>query len=125
MGPLLVSLAATMAAMLPGYASAKVVSRLGQAATGILAEDPSLFGKLVILQALPGTQGIYGLLGWFIIMNQSGSSASSSVSSRRAADFRDRVSVRFSSGESGGKRHGAVDQTASDERKLDRSRRHG
>ncbi len=72
MGPLLVSLAATMAAMLPGYASAKVVSRLGQAATGILAEDPSLFGKLVILQALPGTQGIYGLLGWFIIMNQSG-----------------------------------------------------
>ncbi len=71
-GPLLVYLAAALAVILPGYGSAKVVGKLGQAATGILAEDPSLFGRLIILQALPGTQGIYGLLGWFIIMNQSG-----------------------------------------------------
>ncbi len=71
-GPLLVYLAAAIAVILPGYGSAKVVGRLGQTATGILAEDPSLFGRLLILQALPGTQGIYGLLGWFMIMNQSG-----------------------------------------------------
>jgi V/A-type H+-transporting ATPase subunit K len=71
-GPLLVSFAALIAVVLPGYGSAKVVSRLGQVATGILSEDPSLFGRLLILQALPGTQGIYGLLGWFMIMNQSG-----------------------------------------------------
>ncbi|HHX19878.1 MAG TPA: V-type ATP synthase subunit K [Clostridiaceae bacterium] len=71
-GPLLVYFAAAVAVILPGYGSAKVVGKLGQAATGILAEDPSLFGRLLILQALPGTQGIYGLLGWFMIMNQSG-----------------------------------------------------
>ncbi len=71
-GPPLVYLAAALAVTLPGYGSAKVLGRLGQVASGIMAEDPSLFGKLLILQALPGTQGIYGLLGWFMIMNQSG-----------------------------------------------------
>lgn len=71
-GPLLVYLASTLAVVLPGYGSAKVVGKLGQIATGIMAEDPSMFGKLLILQALPGTQGIYGLLGWFLIMNKAG-----------------------------------------------------
>ncbi len=71
-GPLLTVFAAMIAFFLPCYASATTVSRLGKVATGILTEDPSLFGGLLILQALPGTQGIYGLLGWFMIMNQSG-----------------------------------------------------
>lgn len=71
-GPLLVYLAAALAVILPGYGSAKVVGKLGQIASGIMAEDPGMFGKLLILQALPGTQGIYGLLGWFMIMNHSG-----------------------------------------------------
>lgn len=71
-GPLLVYLAAALAVILPGYGSAKVVGKLGVVATGIMSEDPSMFGKLLILQALPGTQGIYGLLGWFMIMNHSG-----------------------------------------------------
>ena len=71
-GPLLVYFAATLAVILPGYGSAKVVGKLGQIASGIMSEDPSLFGRLLILQALPGTQGIYGLLGWFMIMNHSG-----------------------------------------------------
>ena len=39
----------------------------GQAAAGVLAEDPKKFGKTLILQALPGTQGIYGLLMAFLI----------------------------------------------------------
>lgn len=71
-GPILVYLAAALAVILPGYGSAKVVGKLGQIASGIMAEDPTMFGKLLILQALPGTQGIYGLLGWFMIMNHSG-----------------------------------------------------
>lgn len=71
-GPPLVYLAGALSVILPGYGSAKVLGRLGQVASGIMAEDPSMFGKLLILQALPGTQGIYGLLGWFMIMNQSG-----------------------------------------------------
>lgn len=57
-----------MTALIAGIGSAKAVGRVGQVATGVLAEDPSIFGKLIILQALPGTQGIYGLLVWFFVM---------------------------------------------------------
>ena len=41
---------------------------LGAAASGLLSEDPSKFGKALILQALPGTQGIYGLITAFLII---------------------------------------------------------
>ena len=41
---------------------------LGEAASGLLSEDPSKFGKALILQALPGTQGIYGLITAFLII---------------------------------------------------------
>ena len=34
----------------------------GEAAAGIVTEDPGKFGKVLLLQLLPGTQGIYGLL---------------------------------------------------------------
>ena len=49
-------------AALAGIGSAIGVGIAGQAAAGVLAEDPKKFGKTLILQALPGTQGIYGLL---------------------------------------------------------------
>ena len=61
-----------LAALLPGIGSAKGVGGAGEAAAGVLAEDPDKFGKVLILQALPGTQGIYGLLSWFMIMQFSG-----------------------------------------------------
>lgn len=72
MGPVLTMLAGALAALLPGIGSAKAVGRVGEVASGVLADDPSKFGKLLILQALPGTQGIYGLLTWFMIMLSSG-----------------------------------------------------
>ncbi|MCD8498672.1 MAG: V-type ATP synthase subunit K [Eubacteriales bacterium] len=72
MGPGLTLLAGALAALLPGIGSAKGVGRVGEVATGVLTEDPAKFGKVLILQALPGTQGIYGLLSWFMIMNSSG-----------------------------------------------------
>ncbi|MDD3999598.1 MAG: V-type ATP synthase subunit K, partial [Bacilli bacterium] len=34
----------------------------GKASAGVCCEKPELFGKLLILQALPGTQGIYGFI---------------------------------------------------------------
>ncbi len=40
----------------------------GKAATGVVAEDPDKFSKCLVLQLLPGTQGIYGLLIAFIAM---------------------------------------------------------
>ena len=51
-----------------GIGSAKGVGQAGEAATGVMAEDPSSFGKLLVLQALPGTQGIYGLLVAFLVL---------------------------------------------------------
>ena len=54
-------------ARLAGIGSAIGVGIAGQAAAGVLAEDPKKFGKTLILQALPGTQGIYGLLMAFLI----------------------------------------------------------
>lgn len=59
-------LGATLATLLPGIGSAKGVGIVGEAATGLVAEDPSKFGKLILLQAIPGTQGIYGLLIGFL-----------------------------------------------------------
>jgi len=59
-------------AALAGIGSALGVGIAGQAASGIVAEDPKKFGQALILQALPGTQGIYGLLIAFIIMQKIG-----------------------------------------------------
>ena len=55
-------LGAVLAAGLPGMGSARGTSLVGQAAAGVVAEDPSKFGKVLILQILPATQGLYGLL---------------------------------------------------------------
>ena len=65
-------LGAALAALLPGIGSAIGVGKAGQAAAGVVTEDPSKFGKVLILQLLPGTQGIYGLLIAFITFSQIG-----------------------------------------------------
>ncbi len=61
-------LGAFLAATLAGIGSAKAVGMVAQAADGLLSEDPSLFGRVLLLVALPGTQGIYGLITAFLIM---------------------------------------------------------
>lgn len=66
-GTFLAVLGAAIAA-LAGIGSAMGIGIAGQAASGVVAEDPKKFGQALILQALPGTQGIYGLLIAFIIM---------------------------------------------------------
>ncbi|MBP8988826.1 MAG: V-type ATP synthase subunit K [Clostridia bacterium] len=72
LGLVLTLLACAIASLSPGIGSAKAVGRVGEMAAGVLTEDPSKFGKLLILQALPGTQGIYGLLTAFMVLWQSG-----------------------------------------------------
>ena len=47
-------------------------SIVGEAASGMLADDPSKFGQALLLQALPGTQGIYGLVTAFLILMKIG-----------------------------------------------------
>ena len=65
-------LGAALATALAGMGSAKGVGLVGEAASGLLSEDPSKFGKALILQALPGTQGIYGLITSFLIIFKMG-----------------------------------------------------
>lgn len=66
-------------ATLAGIGSAIGVGTAGQAAAGVLAEDPKKFGKTLILQALPGTQGIYGLIMAFLIMIKIGALGGSMI----------------------------------------------
>ncbi len=65
-------LGGVFAAAFAGWGSAKAVGHVGSVVSGVISEKPELFGKLLILQALPGTQGIYGLLVWFFVMLQGG-----------------------------------------------------
>lgn len=65
-------LGAALAALLSGIGSAVGVGMGGEAAAGVVTEDPSKFGKVLLLQLLPGTQGIYGLLVAFITLTQIG-----------------------------------------------------
>lgn len=72
MGIALALLGAASAALFAGIGSAIGVGRAGQAAAGVVTEDPSQFSRVLILQLLPGTQGIYGMLVTFIAMTQIG-----------------------------------------------------
>ena len=65
-------LGAALAVILSGMGSAYGVGVAGQAAAGVVTEDPSKFAKVLILQLLPGTQGIYGLLVAFIALSKMG-----------------------------------------------------
>lgn len=61
-----------LAAALAGIGSAVGVSIAGQAASGVVSEDPDKFGKVLLMQLLPGTQGIYGLVVAILIMLKMG-----------------------------------------------------
>ena len=63
-------LGAALAAALSGVGSAKGTGIAGEAAAGVVSEDPSKFGKAMILQVLPGTQGLYGFVVFFIAMGK-------------------------------------------------------
>ncbi|HOO86311.1 MAG TPA: permease, partial [Synergistales bacterium] len=62
LGIMLAILGAAMAAGWAGAGSAIGVGIAGEAGAGVMTEDPGKFGLVLLLQALPGTQGIYGLL---------------------------------------------------------------
>ncbi len=63
---------AAIAAALGGIGSSIGVGVACQSGTGVISEKPELFGKILLLQALPGTQGIYGFLGALLILIQVG-----------------------------------------------------
>lgn len=67
-GTFLAILGAALAAGLAGIGSAIGVGRAGQAAAGVVSEDPDKFIKCLILQLIPGTQGIYGFIIAFLAL---------------------------------------------------------
>ena len=71
-GIVLAILGAALAALLAGIGSAKGVGLVGEAAAGVVSVDPSKFSKVLILQLLPGTQGLYGLLTAILMLSRIG-----------------------------------------------------
>jgi V/A-type H+-transporting ATPase subunit K len=67
-GLFLAILGATIAVGLAGIGSSIGVGIAGEIASGVISEDPDKFGKCLLLQAIPGTQGIYGFLAAFWVM---------------------------------------------------------
>ena len=63
---------AMAAVMLAGVGSARGIRVAAGQAAGVLSEKPELFGKLLILMALPGTQGFYGFICAVIIAVRTG-----------------------------------------------------
>jgi V/A-type H+-transporting ATPase subunit K len=64
---------AGVAVFLAGLGSSVGVGIAGEKAAGVTTEDPEKFGRLLLLQALPATQGIYGFLVGFLAMYRMGS----------------------------------------------------
>lgn len=56
---------ASLAVALACAGSGRGVGIVGEAAAGVISEDPNKFSSCLILQILPGTQGLYGLVVWF------------------------------------------------------------
>ena len=127
-------LGGVLASGLAGIGSAKGVGLVGEVAAGVLTEEPSRFSKVLILQALPGTQGIYGLLTWFMILLRSGILAGNTditwqrgtgLSDGRSADRYCRIVLGDLSGPGRCSRHRPGCQTAGRTVEGDRSGSHG
>ena len=59
-----------MATLLAGIGSAKGVGIVGEVATGLMSEEPEKFGKSLVLQLLPGTQGLYGFVIGLMVLGK-------------------------------------------------------
>lgn len=58
------------AVIFSGFGSAKGVGLVGEAASGLIVEEPQKFGKSLVLQLLPGTQGLYGFVIGLMALGQ-------------------------------------------------------
>ena len=72
LGPMLVVLGAALVVGFSGSGSAWGIGIANEAAAGILTADPKKFGYALVLLALPGTQGIYGLLVAVLALQKAG-----------------------------------------------------
>jgi len=68
----LVILGCALAVGIAGIASAIGLALAGSSAIAVTAEKPNLFGKCLVLQVLPMTQSVYGLLTAILLMMGAG-----------------------------------------------------
>ena len=69
-GVIFASLGAATAVFLSGIGSAKGVGIVGEVAAGLMVEEPEKFGKSLVLQLLPGTQGLYGFVIGLMVLTK-------------------------------------------------------
>ena len=75
-GTIFAVLAAAIATLFGGIGSAKGVGMAGEATAALTVDQPEKFGKALVLQLLPGTQGLYGfVIGFFIYQQITGGDA--------------------------------------------------
>lgn len=67
-GMLFGALGVALSALASGAGSSKGVGIAGEAAAGVVIEEPEKFGKSLVLQLLPGTQGLYGFVIGLLIL---------------------------------------------------------
>ena len=71
-GIALAYIGAALAVGLACSGSAKGVGTVGEIGAGVLSDDPGKFSQVLILQIIPGTQGLYGLVAWFFALMKLG-----------------------------------------------------
>ncbi|MEG1500892.1 MAG: permease, partial [Clostridiales bacterium] len=71
-GTAIAFLGASLAVGFSCAGSARGVGLVGEAGAGVLSQDPGKFSQILILQVLPGTQGLYGLVIWFFALMKMG-----------------------------------------------------
>ena len=76
----LIILGCAIAIGIAGIASAIGLALAGSSAIAVVAEKPNLFGKCLVLQVLPMTQSVYGLLTAILLMMGAGLLGGGSVS---------------------------------------------
>ena len=72
MGMIFTIIGIAIATVLAGIGSVKGVGAAAQASMGVLSEDSSMFGKMLVLTLLPGTQGLYGFIVGFLMLIYAG-----------------------------------------------------
>lgn len=69
-GVFFAGLGAALAVLLSGIGSAEGIGIVGQAASGLVIEEPEKFGRSLVLQLLPGTQGLYGFVIGLLVLGK-------------------------------------------------------
>ena len=80
MGVVFAIIGAAISMGLAAIASGIGVGLAGVAGAGVISEDPKKFGPVLVLQALPQTQGIYGFLSAFLVILKLGLTTGNVVS---------------------------------------------